>query len=84
MSTMSVSAARRDLPSAIEMARTEAVFLEREGTQAAVIISVERYEQLMDALEDVEDIEDIAAADAAMADPSPSIPWEQVKADLGW
>ena len=81
MSTMSVSAARRDLPSAIEMARTEAVFLEREGTQAAVIISVERYEQLMDALEDVEDI---AAADAAMADPSPSIPWEQVKADLGW
>ena len=81
MSTMSVSAARRDLPSAIETARTEAVFLEREGTHAAVIISVERYEQLMDALEDVEDI---AAADAAMADPSPSIPWEQVKADLGW
>jgi PHD/YefM family antitoxin component YafN of YafNO toxin-antitoxin module len=81
MSTMSVSAAHRDLPSAIETARTEAVFLEREGTHAAVIISVERYEQLMDALEDVEDI---AAADAAMADPSPSIPWEQVKADLGW
>ena len=81
MSTMSVSAARRDLPSAIETARTEAVFLEREGTHAAVIISVERYEQLMDALEDVEDI---AAADAAMADPSPSIPWEQVKAELGW
>jgi len=54
---------------------TEAVFLEREGTHTAVIISVERYEQLMDALEDVEDI---AAADAAMADPSPSIPWEQV------
>ena len=78
---MSVSAAHRDLPSAIETARTEAVFLEREGTHAAVIISVERYEQLMDALEDVEDI---AAADAAMADPSPSIPWEQVKADLGW
>ena len=81
MSTMSVSAARRDLPSAIETAMTEAVFLEREGTHPAVIISVERYEQLMDALEDVEDI---AAADAAIADPSPSIPWEPVKADLGW
>ena len=81
MSTMSVSAARRDLPSAIETARTEAVFLEREGTHAAVIISVERYEQLMDALEDVEDI---AAADAAMSDPSPSTPWAQVKAELGW
>ena len=81
MSTMSVSAAHRDLPSAIETARTEAVFLERYGKRTAVIISVERYEQLMDALEDVEDI---AAADAAMSDPSPSIPWEQVKAELGW
>ena len=34
----------------------------------------------MDALEE---IEDIAAYDAAMADPSPNIPWEEVKRQLG-
>ena len=81
MSTMSVSQARQSLPSAIETAMTEAVFLERYGKRTAVIISVERYEQLMDALEE---IEDIAAYDAAMAEPGESIPWEQVKAELGW
>jgi len=28
--------------------------------------------------------DDVAAADAAMADAGPSIPWQRVKADLGW
>jgi len=31
----------------------------------------------------MEEIEDLNAYDEAMADPSPSIPWEQVKRDLG-
>ena len=57
MSTMSVSQARQQLPSAIETAMTEAVFLERYGKRTAVIISVERYEQLMDALEDCDDVQ---------------------------
>lgn len=35
----------------------------------------------MDALEDAEAI---AAFDAAMAEEGPNIPWDQVKADLGW
>ena len=48
---------------------------------AAVLVSPDRYEQLMAALEDVEDI---AAFDAAMAEEDPNIPWEKVKADLGW
>ncbi|MBK9737929.1 MAG: type II toxin-antitoxin system Phd/YefM family antitoxin [Actinobacteria bacterium] len=81
MSTMSVSQARQQLPSAIETAMTEAVFLERYGKRTAVIISVERYEQLMDALEE---LEDIAAFDEAMAEPGENIPWEQLKAELGW
>jgi len=46
-----------------------------------VLVSPERYEQLMTALEDAEDV---AAFDAAMAEEAPNIPWEQVKADLGW
>ena len=78
---MNISAARENLPDAVELARTEAVFLERYGRPAAVLVSPERYERLMTALEDAEDI---AAFDAAMAEEGPNIPWEQVKADLGW
>lgn len=78
---MNVSSARDHLPHAIETARTEAVFLERYGQPEGVLVSPERYEQLMTALEDAEDVE---AFDAAMAEEGPSIPWEQVKADLGW
>jgi len=66
---------------AVEMARTETVFLERYGRPAAVLISPERYEQLMAALEDAEDV---AAFDAAMEEEGPNIPWEEAKADLGW
>ncbi len=69
------------MPEAVETARTEAVFLERYGRLAGVLVSPERYEQLMAALEDAEDI---VAFDAAMAEEGPNIPWEQVKADLGW
>jgi hypothetical protein len=32
---------------------------------------------------DVEDRTDVTALDVALADPSPSIPWEEVKAKLG-
>lgn len=81
MSTVDVSEARQQLPAVIERARTEAVTLVRYGQPAAVLISPERYEQLIAALEDAEDI---AAFDAAMAEEGPNIPWEQVKADLGW
>mgnify|MGYP006054963117 FL=1 len=36
---------------------------------------------MMDALEDAEDV---AAFDSAMEEEGPNIPWEEVKADLGW
>ena len=81
MASMNVSAARERLPEAVELARTEAVFLERYGRRTAVLVSPERYDELMEALEEVEDI---AAFDAAMSEAGPNIPWDQVKADLGW
>ncbi len=81
MATLNISEARATLPSAVEQARTEAVILERYGRPVAVVISPERYEELMTALEDAEDI---AAFDEAMAEEGPNVPWEQVKADLGW
>ncbi len=81
MATMNISAARERLPEAVELAHSEAVFLERYGRPPAVLVSPERYDELMEALEEAEDI---AAFDAAMAEEGSSIPWDQVKADLGW
>ena len=81
MSTISISAARDNLPDVIETARTEAVILERYGRPAAVVLSPERYEQLMNALDEVEDV---TAFDEAMAEEGPNIPWSEVKVDLGW
>jgi antitoxin Phd len=81
MATMNMSEARDHLPDAMETARTEAVFLHRRGQPAGVLVSPERYEQLMTALEDAEDV---AAFDDAMAEEGPNIPWAQVKVDLGW
>lgn len=81
MATIKISAARESLPDVVELARTEAVFLERYGRRAAVLVSPERYEKLVAALEDAEDL---AAFDAAMDEEGPNIPWEQAKTDLGW
>jgi prevent-host-death family protein len=81
MVTMSISDARDHLLDAMETARTEAVFVQRHGRPAGVLVSPERYEQLLAAWEEAEDI---AAFDAATAEEGPNIPWEQVKADLGW
>lgn len=81
MATMNISSARESLPDAVELAKTEAVFLERYGRPAAVLVSPEQYEKLAAALQDAEDV---AAFDAAMGEEGPNIPWDQVKADLGW
>jgi antitoxin Phd len=81
MASMNISAARERLPEAVELAHSEAVFLERYGRRAAVLVSPERYDELMEAFEEVEDV---AAFDAAMAEEGPNIPWDQAKADLGW
>jgi len=78
---MSMSDARENLSEVIDVAQSEAVVLERYGRPAAVLVSVERYQQLVEALEEAEDT---AAIDAAMAEEGDNIPWDQVRADLGW
>lgn len=77
---IAVSEAREKLSDAIERARTEPVVLERYGRAAAVLISPEHYEQLVEALEE---LDDVAAFDASMAEEGDNIPWDEVKADLG-
>jgi antitoxin Phd len=81
MSTLTITAFRANLTEAVETAKTEAVILERNGHPAAVLVSPERYNELMDALEE---LEDAAAVDAALAEGGEPIPWEQVMRDLGW
>jgi antitoxin Phd len=76
-----MSEARENLAQVIEDAQSGAVILERYGQPAAVVVSPERYEQLLEALEEAEDL---AAFDAAVAEEGANIPWEQVRADLGW
>jgi hypothetical protein len=49
------------------------------GKRVAAIVP----ESVIEALRAAEDAEDIADADAAMDEPGESVPWEQVKADLG-
>jgi len=81
MATLSVSAARDDLPGAVQTAQSEAVVLERYGQPVAVLLSTQRYDELLAA---AEEDDDVRAFDAALAEEGPNIPWEQVKADLGW
>ena len=82
MATMSISQAREQLPNVIELCQTEAVVLERYGKPQAVIISYERYDELMTVLEDIEDLEKITDIEADIAS-NGIIPWEEVQRDLG-
>ncbi|MGY4542215.1 antitoxin Phd [Arthrobacter sp. UYNi723] len=81
MSTINITDARSHLPELVSVAESEPVFIERRGRRAAVLVSPERYELMLDALEEVEDL---AAFDEAMAEEGENIPWAQVKVDLGW
>lgn len=81
MSTIAASEARKSFASVIETAQHEAVFIERRGEAEAVVISTAEYHRLMEAAEEAQDI---AAFDSAMAEEGSNIPWDQVKADLGW
>jgi antitoxin Phd len=81
MARISISEARGNLSEVVETSQTEVVFLERYGRPAAVLISPERYEELLEAFKEAQDI---AAFDESLADENPNIPWDQVKSDLGW
>lgn len=81
MSKMSVSKARERLSEVVEMSQSEPVVLELYGRRAAVIVSPDHYDEMLDAFEESQDV---LAFDAALAEDGDNIPWEQVKIDLGW
>jgi antitoxin Phd len=76
---MSVSAARAGLSRVLDRARSEAVVLERHGRPAGVLVSPERYAELLAAFEEVQDV---AAFDAALAEEGANLPWGAVQAAL--
>lgn len=84
MTDMPVSAARNKLADIIDDARAshEPVFLTRRDRRVAAVIGAEDLERLTRAAEDLTDIE---AADAARAEVAEhgTIPWDEVKVDLG-
>jgi prevent-host-death family protein len=81
MVKISVSKARERLSEVVEMSQSEPVELEHYGRRAAVLVSPKQYDEMLEALEESQDV---AAYDVALAEVGENIPWEQVKADLGW
>jgi antitoxin Phd len=81
MSKISVSKARQRLSEVVEMSQSEPVVLELYGRRAAVVVSPDHYDEMLDAFEESQDM---LAFDAALSEEGDNIPWEQVKVDLGW
>lgn len=81
MSELSVSDARADLAKAITRAKKNPVTILRHGKPIAVLINPSLFERFVGS---IEELEDIAAFDEAVSDKDPTIPWEQVKKDLGF
>jgi PHD/YefM family antitoxin component YafN of YafNO toxin-antitoxin module len=81
MVKISVSKAREKLSEVVEMSQSEPVEFELYGRRAAVIVSPDQYDEMLEALEESQDV---AAFDAALIEVGDNIPWEQVKTDLGW
>lgn len=83
---MPVTEARARLADVVDQARIahEPTFLTRRGRRVAAVIGAEELEDLIEAAEDLEDIRAAGAARAEMADTgAETIPWDDVKVDLG-
>ena len=61
----------------------EPVAIDSDGRTVAVLVSAEDFALFQRLRDEEEDRLDNAAADAALAEPGESIPWERVKEDLG-
>ncbi|WP_018134002.1 type II toxin-antitoxin system Phd/YefM family antitoxin [Acaricomes phytoseiuli] len=82
---ISVSDARTKLSHVVERARVdhEPVYLTNRGRRVAAIIDAADLERLIELAEDAVDIQAVREARERLAAGEETIPWEQVKADLG-
>ena len=85
MSDMTVSDARARLADVVDAARVghDPVYLTRRGQRVAAVIDADDLDRLIAAAEDLADIEAVRAAREKIAAGGTTIPWAQVKADLG-
>ena len=84
MTELTVAAARARLADVVDEVRKHhrPVFLTRRGRRVAAVIDADDLERLTQAAEDLADIEAADAARAEIAEHG-TIPWDEVKADLG-
>jgi len=80
MTAIPVSQARESFASIIEEALEKAVVIEKYGKPVAVVIGIEKYEELMDSHQDTEDLKLIKKQKNLK---TKGVSWEKVKADLG-
>lgn len=84
MEEISITEARERLSSVIDAARHNPVYLLRRNKRVAAVVDAEILERL---LEDAEELADIQAAAAAAEEAERlgenTIPWEEVKRELG-
>ena len=81
MATLSSSDARKNFADTVRRSQTEPVVIERRGRREAVMLAPEEFDCLVEA---AEELDDIAAFDAAMSEEGENIPWDELKAELGW
>lgn len=81
---MTVTDARARLADVVDAARVgrRPVYLTRRGRRVAAVIDADDLDRLIEAAEDLADLEAARLARAEVAETG-TIPWEQVKADLG-
>ena len=84
MFDLPITVARSRLDEIVDDVRAnhEPVFLTRRGRRVAAVIDADDLERLTQAAEDLADIEAADAARAEIAEHG-TIPWNEVKADLG-
>ncbi|MFA5606056.1 MAG: type II toxin-antitoxin system Phd/YefM family antitoxin [Leucobacter sp.] len=81
MITLASSDARKNFADVVRQAQSEPVTIEKRGQREAVMIAPELFDSLVEA---AEELEDISSFDEAMAEEGENIPWDEVKAELGW
>jgi len=81
MVTLTASDARKNFADTVRRSRAEPVVIERRGRREAIMLSPEEFDRLVEA---AEELDDIAAFDAAVAEEGENIPWDELKAELGW
>lgn len=85
MSEMSVSDARARLADVVDSARVDhdPVYLTRRGRRVAAVISADDLQRLIEAAENLADLEAVRAARTEMAAGEPTVPWSELRAELG-